>query len=210
MGGDEYPAGDRGHHQGQHHKKGHGQDQGLIVDRHPGNAEQKTDDGDEQHQHKQVIDRYLHQGIGRIAVSKVTPDKDHGRAGSGGQDDGPGHELLGLVRCDPVRENSFEKKHGEQEHGKGLDQPVDKQDDEKPPGISSHLQDRTEIDLQHHRKDHQPDQHNNWDVDMAALGKFHGGKRRGDPGKKFPEHDTGNHADRHPDGEIPFKNIHPF
>ena len=84
-------------------KRNHDEDRDSVqqhLKRHVqrrGPVHQEADDRREQDQHDQVIDRDLHQRVGRVAVGQVTPDEDHRRAGSGGQDDAAGDVLIGVA-----------------------------------------------------------------------------------------------------------------
>ena len=55
-----------------------------------------------QHQHDEIVDGYLDERIGRIAVGQVAPDKNHRGAGRGRQYDDAGNVLVSLSGRDPA------------------------------------------------------------------------------------------------------------
>ena len=72
------------------------------------------------------------------------------------------------------REELGEEQPAEQRHRERLHQPVHEERDEEARWAAADAPDRREVDLQHHRVDHQPDQHGDRDVDLAAPAQLHG------------------------------------
>ncbi len=141
-----------------------------------GAAHQVAHDRREQHQHQQVVDRDLHQRVGRVAVGQVAPDEHHRRARRGGEDDAAGDVLVGVGRRDPRAEDMTRKKtHAISGHRERLHEPVHEQRDEQAARPAADVADRAEVDLHHHRRDHQPDEDRDRDVDLAARRRTRGG-----------------------------------
>ncbi len=69
----------------------------------------------------------------------------------------------------------------------------------------AHLAKRAEIDLQQHRDDHQPDEASHRQIDPRDLRAGNDGKRTG---HEMPEGYARDDAQRHPQREIPFEQIH--
>ncbi len=85
---------------------------------------QKLHDRHEEHEHDEVVDRDLHEGISRVSAGEMTPDEYHGRAGRCGQDDTAGNVLIRFGRRDKRCKENAEKDPGEQRHRKGLNHPI--------------------------------------------------------------------------------------
>ena len=130
---------------------------------------QELHDRRERDEHDQVVHRDLHQRVGGVAVGEVRPDEDHRRAGRGGQDDDAGHVLARQLRADQRQEEVLEEEPAEEGHRERLHQPVHDEGDDEARGPPADAADRREVDLEHHRVDHQPDEDGDRDVDLAAL-----------------------------------------
>ena len=61
-----------------------------------------------------------------------------------------------------------------------------------------------EVDLQHHRIDHHPDQERDREVDPASLAELETTESVGRSGEDFPEQNAREHADRNPDRQVAF------
>jgi len=133
---------------------------------HVGHTAEKHHDGREGDKHDEIVHRHLHERIDRVAIGQIRPHKDHRGAGRGGEDDEPGGVIFGHLRIDPRGENMLHEQPGQQGHAEWLDQPVDKQRHREAPGFARDAAQRGEIHLEHHRINHQPDEHGDGDVDV--------------------------------------------
>ncbi len=160
---------DESDHAVEQHREGHAQ---VARAR-----DEEADDRREQHEHDQVVQRNLHERVGRIAVRQVRPDEDHRGAGGGGEDDRPRDVLVGQLRADERQEEVLEEHPAEEGHRERLDDPVDEERDEQSARPPADSEQAAEVDLQHHRVDHQPDQDRDRDVDLAPLAELETAKR---------------------------------
>ena len=133
---------------------------------HVGDAAQKHHDGCEGDEHDEVIHRHLYERINRITIGEVAPHENHCRAGRGGEDDEPGGIILGRLRLDPRTENMLHEQPRQEGHAERLDQPVDEQRHCQPLGFARDAAERGEVHLEHHRINHQPDEHGDGDVHL--------------------------------------------
>ena len=65
------------------------------------------------------------------------------------------------------QEQVLEEDPAQERHRERLDEPVHEERDEKAAGLPADSEEAREVDLQHHRIDHQPDEHGDRDVDLA-------------------------------------------
>ena len=169
------------------------------------NAEQKSHQRREGHNHDAVVERNLRQGKQRIAVGQPAPHKDHCRARGGCQQDQPGDVAIELVggqhRCKQVtNEQPAQKRHRER-----FDQPVDEQGDANPANVLAHFVQRAEIHLDQHRDDHHPDQQTDRQID---LGDLHATNSLKDGWEKLAQGNANDDAQENPDAQIALKNTH--
>ena len=66
-------------------------------------------------------------------------------------------------------ENVLEKQNAERRHGKRLDQPVDDQRDAQALRFPADILERGKVDVDHHRVDHDPDEHGHHQVDLCVF-----------------------------------------
>jgi hypothetical protein len=92
----------------------------------------------------------------------------------------------------------LKKKPSEKCHRERLDDPVDEKRDHQSLGSLADVQDRGEVDLEHHRVDHQPDQYCDRNVDMTPLAEFHGPYDVDGIGEQFARKNPRTHAECHP------------
>jgi hypothetical protein len=137
-----------------------------------------------------------------FAVRQVAPDEDHGGAGRGGQDDAAGDVLIGVRGGDPRAEDDLEEEPGEGRHREGLHQPVHEEGYEQAPGFSADLANGAEVDLHHHRRDHQPDEDGDRDVDLAALTELEATERVHHSRRGATEQHPHHHAQAHPEAQV--------
>ena len=199
--------GARGHagQQRQHYVEHGGQQQGGPRHREFGHPQQEGGDGREGHHHDEVVDRDLHERVVRVPPNQLAPDEYHGGAGGHTQQDHPGDVLLRIRRRHPSRKHELEEEHPEPRHGEGLDQPVHHQGQRQALRASAHLAHATPVDLDHHRVDHDPDEHGYHQVDVRHFQCRHGLEQAGDG---EPEGDPGPDAQGHPQGEEAFEQSH--
>ena len=158
----------------------------LMLPRPSDITDRKSDDRREEEEHDEVIDRYLHQRVRRIPVGELRPDEHHCRSRCCGKDDGSRNVLVGKRLTDEGKEQMFEEEGGDQRHGERLDEPVDEERDEYPLRPFAHPENTGEIDLEHHRVDHQPDQYGDRHIDLAPLPEFEPRRRPVIPGSSVP------------------------
>jgi hypothetical protein len=101
----------------------------------------------------------------------------------------------------------LEEQPGKQRHAERLDEPVHEARDEEPCGAPADANDRCEIDLQHHRVNHQPDEDGDRDVDLASAAKLDPPQIVGQAGKQLSQADANDHAQTDPQGQIVLKDI---
>ena len=117
-------------------------------------------------QHDQVVQRNLNERVGGIAIGQVRPDEHHRCAGRCREDDGTGKVLIREIRAYERLKKNAEKQVADRRHRKRLHQPVHEQRDEYSARSFTNGDDAAEIDLQHHRIHHEPDQHCDRNVDL--------------------------------------------
>ena len=104
---------------------------------------------------------------------------------------------------DPAAKTIPEEQPGERRHRERLDEPVDEQRHEQAARPAADVADGAEVDLHHHRRDHQPDQHRDRDIDLAARAELepaqgvHEHRRR-----RCPSSRPGHHAQRDPQRQV--------
>ncbi|MNT54224.1 hypothetical protein D3C72_1913660 [compost metagenome] len=93
----------------------------------------------------------------------------------------------------------MEEQHPQARHGERLDQPVDRQGDDQPLGPLMNALEAGEIHRHHHRVDHQPDQHRDYEVDRAVFITGHGLEQSW---KQAAQANAGNDTERDPDRQV--------
>ena len=81
---------------------------------------QELHDRDKQHQHDEIVHRYLHQRVGRVPVGEMAPDKHHRRTRRGGQNDAARDVLVGFGRSDEGRKDDRKNTHASSAIENGL------------------------------------------------------------------------------------------
>ena len=66
-------------------------------------------------------------------------------------------------------EHEPEKEPRQERHRERLDQPVHAERDQQTRRLAPDIRDRREVHLHHHRRDHQPDQDRDRNVDLAPV-----------------------------------------
>ena len=99
---------------------------------------------------------------------------------------------------------------GQERHAEGLDQPVDEQRHHQPLGLSGDAAKRAEIHLQHHRVDHQPDQHGDRDVDLGPWPNSILLSAEVRPGARLAQIDAGDHAEEDPERQVALEKARRF
>ena len=107
--------------------------------------------------------------------------------------------LTRQLQRDPGLEEVLEEDPAEERHREGLDQPVHEERDQDAARAAAHAQDAGQVDAQHHRVDHQPEQHRNRRVDLAALAELDAAERVRDSREELAQPDARDHAERHPE-----------
>ena len=78
----------------------------------------------------------------------------------------------------------------------------------RPPGPLADALDRREVDLEHHRVDHQPDEDGDRDVDVAPAAELHVADRPDEARPELADHDAEDHAGRHPQAQVALEDVH--
>ena len=91
---------------------------------------------------------------------------------------------------------------GQKGHAERFDQPVDEQRHRQAFGLARNAAQRGEIHLEHHRINHQPDEHGDGNVHLRALAELKLAQRGGECRREFAEQDAGDHAQENPDGQV--------
>ena len=185
-----------------HHVKHDRQQQGLPGHDDVGNAEQQRRDRREGEHHDDVVDGDLNQRIVGVAAHQLTPHEHHRCTRRHPEQDHAGDVLARALRIDQAGEQVFEEEHAERRHGKRFDQPVDHQGDAQPLGLPADVLERGEVDVDHHRVNHDPDEHRDNEVDVGVF-KIRDPLETG--GNPRAEADPGDDAQRYPDREVAFK-----
>ena len=102
----------------------------------------------------------------RLAVHEVRPDEHHGRAGSRRQQDQPGDVAVDLIGGQQGRNRWSMNSQPSSAIEKGLTSQLTPTVAAMPRQCASHLSERSQVDLQQHGNDHQPDQHRDRQVDL--------------------------------------------
>jgi hypothetical protein len=71
--------------------------------------------------------------------------------------------------------------------------------------VTANAEHAREIDLQHHRVDHQPQQDGDRHIDVAAVAELDPSQPVGEPGEELPEADSRHHAEKHPERQPPLE-----
>lgn len=101
----------------------------------------------------------------------------------------------------------LEEQPSEKRHRERLDDPVDEEGDEQASRPLPDTQETAEVDLQHHRVDHQPDEQCDGDVDPAPLAELEVSNRPDRPWDELAEGDADNHAERDPHRQVAFEDV---
>ncbi len=170
-----------------------------------GDAQQEAGDGREGEHHDQVVHRDLDQRVVGVAAGQVAPHEHHRGAGRHAQQDHARDVLLRVLHGHQVREHVLEEQHAERGHGERLDEPVDDEGERQARGAPAHVAQAARVHLQHHRVDHQPDEHGHHQVDARPL---EGGHRLEELRDQEPEAHAGRDGERDPEREIAFEEAH--
>ena len=181
------------------------QDQGVPRDRDRGHAQQQRDDGRKREDHDDIVERHLGQGETRVTVGQVAPDKHHGGAGCGGQQDQAGNIAVDLLRGQPVCEQHADEQPAQQRHRERLDGPVDEQRDTDPARVMADLVQGMKVDLEQHRQDHQPYQHGHRHVHARDLQAADSTEH---VGECMPQDDADRDAQQHPQAQVTLEKTH--
>ena len=176
----------------------------------PGDTNQQHDNRGEGENHDQVVDRHLRQGVGTIAIGEVAPDKHHRGARGSGEDDETGDLVFRRLWIDPPESFGEEFRHqepAEQGHAEGLHQPVDKQCHGQAPGFCKDAAQSPEIDLQHHGKNHEPNENGDRHIHMGIGAEFELPDVAGEGGECGSQADAEAHAEKNPEREMAFKEV---
>ena len=101
-------------------------------------------------------------------------------------------------------EDNEEESVGECVHRERLDEPVGNPGHKEPFGRLADGLDALEVDLHHHRVDHEPDQDGNRDGDAVDLQCREKGRYGG---QEMADGDANDHAEQHPDGQVALKEV---
>jgi hypothetical protein len=138
----------------------------------------------------------------RLAVGQVGPYEHHRGTRRRGQNDETGDIAVDVAWRQQRAKEPANEQPGEQGHAEGLDQPIDADGHGNAAPLLGHPVQRAEIDLEQHRHDHQPDQHGDRNID---LGHGHAAERLEGRRQQPAERNTGDDAQRDPDGQITLK-----
>lgn len=193
--------------QGRGEKRNHDEEHDRQEQRAPryddiADAEQQTDNRNKQNENDQIVGRHLHKRIRRVAAGETAPDEHHRRARRGAEDDCASEVVAGQVIRNPRLEDHQEEQTGNQKHRKRFDQPVDDPSQKQTAWSFADVDDRREVDLEHHRVNHHPDQNTDWDVDVVHFKLIE--KLRNDADVASNQN-TKRHASKHEYGQIGFK-----
>jgi len=104
-----------------------------------------------------------------------------------------------------TEEEPCEKGHRERFHN-----PVHKQCHQQTPWPLADIAHDGKIDLHHHRDNHEPDEHGDGKIDVAALPELHATQELHGGRSRLAEDNSGHHAQSHPDSQVAFKQVQPF
>jgi hypothetical protein len=175
------------------------QQQRLPRDDDVGDAEQERGDRREGDDHDQVVDRDLDERVVRVAAGQLAPHEDHRGARGDAEEDRAGDVLPRLGLGQQAGEHVQEEQGRQRGHRERLDQPVDDQRDHEALRAPADVADGAEVDLDHHRVDHHPDQGRDDEVDVGQLERA---DRREQARREVAEGDAGEDAQRDPHAEV--------
>ena len=101
----------------------------------------------------------------------------------------------------------LEKEPGEQCHAEWLDEPVDETRNDEPFRSLADAENRREIDLQHHRVDHQPDEHGDRNIDLAAAPELEATQIVDQTWCELSQANANDHAQCDPQRQVSLKHI---
>jgi hypothetical protein len=125
-----------------------------------------------------------------------------------GQNDGSRDVLVGKLVADPPHEEHPKEHIADGGHRERLHQPVHEQRDQDARRTAPHVRDAPEVDLEHHRVDHEPDQHRDRQVDLAPPGELETAQGVGEAREGPAEDHTDHHAQRYPDRQVALEDAH--
>ena len=138
-------------------------------------------------------------------MGQVAPDEDHRCAGRDAEEDHPGDVLLRVLGWDEAREYVPEEEHAEGGHREGLDEPIHHEGQGEPLGFAPHIREALRLDPDHHRVDHQPDEHGHDEVDARP---FESRDRLEEAWREQSQGHPDGDRDGNPDGKKAFKDTH--
>jgi hypothetical protein len=110
---------------------------------------------------------------------------------------------------DPGTEDVSEEQPGDRRHRERLHEPVHEQRHEQTARPASDVADRSEVDLHHHRRDHQPDEDRNRHVDLTACAELEASQCLHHSGRGQAKRHADDHAEADPEAQVPLKDIQP-
>ena len=101
--------------------------------------------------------------VGCVSFGEVAPYEGHRCARSGSEQDGTGDVFRSEVAVDPRCEENFQEEPCHDEHGEWFYEPVDDESEGESTWSLADVDDAGEIDSDHHRVNHEPDEDAYWD-----------------------------------------------
>jgi hypothetical protein len=175
-----------------------------------GTGDEDLHDRREREQHDEIVDGHLHERVCGIAVRQIRPHEHHGRAWCCGQDDDAGCVLARELPSDQRKEKVLKEQPAKQRHRERLHEPVDRNRDQQSLRPPPRAHDRSEIDLEHHGVDHQPDQQRHRHVDVTAGPEFEMLQCAYGVGQKLAEDQARSHAEPDPERQVALEPIQPL
>ncbi len=140
--------------------------------------------------------------MGCAAAAQVAPNEDHCGAWGGAQKDRAGDVLLCQIGRDPPGEDYLDEEPCKPEHGERFDHPIDYESNDQPLGMTSGPLDASEVYLNHHGVDHEPDQ----DRDRYGnVGILPSAQSLGKPGQLKAYEHSKHYASCDPHSQVPLK-----
>ena len=103
-----------------------------------------------------------------------------------------------------------EEKPRDECHREGFDQPVDEQRHDDPGWPCADVPNGCDIDLHHHRDDHEPDEDGNGHVHLTTLDQLKVTEYLHGAGDPLSQRDAHEHAQPDPDREIALEQVQPL
>ena len=176
-------------------------------------ASQQHHDRRKSKNHDQVINGNLCQCVRAIAIGEVAPNEDHRRARSSGENDQADDIVFSGFRIDPseyIAEEGCDEKPTKSRHAEGLHDPIHKERDEQSSWLSENASDPTEVDLQHHGINHEPNENGDRDVHMGIRAEFPSPDAVRQIRVKATQSKADGHAGKYPNSQVAFKEIELF